>query len=167
MNLQDVIALYEYNRWANGRTLEAAEKLDREALVKDLKNSFPSVRDTLAHILGAEWIWLCRWQGESPTKPLAAAEFPTVSHLRERFSTVDRERSAFLGRLTEAQLAQPFSYKDLAGNSYRLPLVAVLQHVVNHGTYHRGQITTMLRQLGATPIGTDMSRFYLDRAEEP
>lgn len=166
MNLQDVFTLYEYNRWANGRTLEAAEKLDPEAFVRDLKNSFISVRDTLAHTLGAEWIWLRRWQGESPTKPLAAAEFPTVSHLRERFSAVDRERGVFLGGLTEARLAQPLAYKDLAGNSCRLPLIAVLQHVVNHGTYHRGQITTMLRQLGATPIATDMSRFYLERAEK-
>ncbi len=167
MNLQDVFTLYEYNRWANGRTLEAAEKLDPEAFVRDLRNSFSSVRDTLAHILGAEWIWLCRWQGESPKKPLAAAEFPTVSRLRERFSAVDHERGVFLAGLTEARLPQALTYKDLAGNPYRLPLVAVLQHVVNHGTYHRGQITTMLRQLGAAPVATDMSRFFLERAGTP
>jgi uncharacterized damage-inducible protein DinB len=159
-----VFTLYEYNRWANGRTLEAAEKLDLSAFVKDLKNSFPSVRDTLAHILGAEWIWLRRWHGEFPAKLLGASEFSTVAALRERFSAVDRERSAFLQGLDEARLAQPLGYKDLAGNSYSLPLIASLHHVANHGTYHRGQITTMLRQLGATPIGTDMSRFYLEQA---
>ena len=164
MTLQDIVTLYEYNRWANGRTLEAGEKLDANAFVKDLKNSFPSVRDALAHILGAEWAWLRRWHGESPTKLVAASEYPTVASLRERFQAVDREREAFLTSLTETRLQQPFDYKDLAGNAMRLPLVQSMQHVVNHGTYHRGQITTMLRQLGATPVGTDMSRFYLDTA---
>jgi len=164
MTLQDVFTLYEYNRWANGRTLEAAEKLDATALMKNLGNSFPSVRDTLAHILGAEWIWLRRWKGETPATLLAVSEFPTVASLRERFGAVDLERGAFLASLTDDRLQQPFDYKDLAGNAYRLPVIQTMQHVVNHGTYHRGQVTTMLRQLGATPIGTDMSRFYLDRA---
>jgi uncharacterized damage-inducible protein DinB len=164
MTLQDVFTLYEYNRWANGRTLEAAEKLDATALMKNLGNSFPSARDTLAHILGAEWIWLRRWKGESPAKLLLVSEFPTVASLRERFGAVDVERGTFLASLTEERLQHPFDYKDLAGNAYRLPVIQTMQHVVNHGTYHRGQITTMLRQLGATPIGTDMSRFYLDRA---
>jgi len=164
MTLQDVVTLYEYNRWANGRTLEAAEKLDATALMKNLGNSFPSVRDTLAHILGAEWIWLRRWKGETGGTLLAATDFPTVASLRERFRVVDTERGTFLTSLTEERLQRPLDYRDLAGNPMRVPLVQTMQHVVNHGTYHRGQITTMLRQLGATPIGTDMSRFYLDRA---
>jgi uncharacterized damage-inducible protein DinB len=107
---------------------------------------------------------LRRWRGDSPTKLVAAAEYPTVASLRERFQAVDRERAAFLESLTESRLQQPFDYTDLAGNAMRLPLVQSMQHVVNHGTYHRGQVTTMLRQLGATPVSTDMSRFYLDRA---
>jgi uncharacterized damage-inducible protein DinB len=162
MTRQDIVTLYEYNRWANGRTLDAVERLDATDFVKDLKNSFPSVRDTLAHILGAEWVWLRRWHGESPTKLPATSEYPTAASLRERLQTVDREREAFLTSLTEARLQQPFDYTDLAGNALRLPLVQSMQHVVNHGTYHRGQITTMLRQLGATPLGSDMSRFYLE-----
>ena len=163
MTLQDIATLYEYNRWANGRTLGAAENLDPAAFVKDLKNSFTSVRDTLAHILGAEWIWLRRWKGESPARLIVAVEFPTAACLRERFVAVDGERHAFIAGLSEEQLQRPLDYKDLAGNSLRLPFVQSMQHVVNHGTYHRGQITTMLRQLSATPIGTDMSRFYLER----
>jgi uncharacterized damage-inducible protein DinB len=164
MDRQDILTLYEYNRWANGRTLEVVEKLDAAAFLKDLKSSFPSVRDTLAHILNAEWLWLRRWQGESQRTGLAAADFPTVASLRERFTAVDRERQAWLEGLSEETLTRPFSYLDMAGNPHSLLLVQSLQHVVNHGTYHRGQITTMLRQLGATPVSTDLSRFYLDRA---
>ena len=83
MTQQDILTLYDFNRWANGRTLEAAAALSAEQFVRDLGSSFPSVRDTLAHILGAEWAWLRRWQGESPTTLLRADEFATVAALRD------------------------------------------------------------------------------------
>lgn len=164
MNRQDILRLYDYNAWANTRILGAVEPLTPEAFLRDLKNSFPSVRDTLAHILGAEWIWLRRWHGESPVKLLSATDFPSLAALKDRFAAIEAERRAFLEGLTEARLTQPFHYRDTRGNAYTLPLVHSLQHVVNHGTYHRGQITTMLRQLGAQPVSTDMSRFFLDQA---
>ena len=163
MNRQDTLTLYDYNAWANGRTLGATEALPPEQFLKDLGNSFPSVRDTLVHIAAAEWVWLRRWQGESPTALIPGADFPTLASVKERFATIERERQAFLGSVTEERLAQPFAYKDLAGNAYRLPLVQSMQHLVNHGSYHRGQITTMLRQLGARPVSTDMSRYYLEK----
>lgn len=164
MNRQDIVALYEYNAWANARVLRAVEPLSPEMFLRDLKNSFPSVRDTLGHILGAEWIWLRRWHGESPSQILPVTDFPTLVSLKDRYAAVEKERRDFLEGLSEERLAQPFQYKDLAGNAHSLLLVHSLQHLVNHGTYHRGQITTMLRQLGATPVSTDMARFYLDRA---
>jgi uncharacterized damage-inducible protein DinB len=164
MNRQDILTLYDYNAWANGRTLGAVEPLSSEQFLKDLGSSFPSVRDTLVHIAAAEWVWLRRWQGESPTALIPGTDFPTFASVQERFATIQRERQSLLASLTEERLAQPFDYKDLAGNAHRLPLVQSLQHVVNHGTYHRGQITTMLRQLGAKPVSTDMSRYYLEAA---
>ena len=138
--------------------------LSAEQFLRDLKNSFPSVRDTLAHILGAEWIWLRRWHGEIPAALLSAADFPTVRSLRDRFAAVESERRDFLETLSEERLQQSFDYRDIAGKSHRLRFVHSLQHVVNHGTYHRGQVTTLLRQLGATPVSTDLARFYLERA---
>lgn len=164
MNRQDILTLLEYTAWANGRALEAAAALSPEAFLRDMGNSFPSVRDTLAHILGAEWVWLRRWQGESPTTFAGAGELTTLASLKDRFAAVERKRRAFVEALPEARLAQPFTYRDMAGNSHSLLLVQSLQHVVNHGTYHRGQVTTLLRQLGAKPVSMDLSRFYLDRA---
>ncbi len=164
MNRQDIQTLYDYNAWANTRVLGAAEALPADQLVRDLKNSFPSVRDTLTHILGAEWAWLRRWHGETPTSLLSAADFPTVQSLRERFAAVEAERRGFLETLSEERLQQTFEYRDLAGKPHTLRFVHSLQHVVNHGTYHRGQVTTLLRQLGATPVSTDLARFYLERA---
>lgn len=164
MTPQEILALYEYNAWANARALGAAEPLAPAQLLRDLGGSFPSVRDTLAHLLGAEWVWLRRWLGESPTALLPAADFPTVATLRDRFAAVERERRPFLEGLDEGRLRQPLHYRDTAGKAMSLPLVHSLQHVVNHGTYHRGQVTTMLRQLGARPVSTDMSRYYFERS---
>lgn len=163
MTLLDILTLYDYNAWANARALGAVEPLGPEPFLRDLGNSFPSVRDTLAHILGSEWVWLRRWHGESPPGLLPAAEFPSLASLRGRFAAIERERRAFLEGLSDARLTQPLNYRDLAGRSLSLPLGHSLQHVVNHGTYHRGQLTTMLRQLGAKPVSTDLSRFHLER----
>jgi uncharacterized damage-inducible protein DinB len=163
MNRQEIEILYDYNAWANTRSLDAAAGLEPEAFLRDLKNSFPSVRDTLAHILNAEHLWLRRWKGNSPRAGLSAADYPAVESLRDQFAKVGVERRAFLSSLGEDALTRPFTYQDLAGTPHSLPLVHTLQHVVNHGSYHRGQVTTMLRQLGAKPISTDMSRFYLER----
>ena len=163
MTCQDLFILYDYNGWANGRALGAAEALTPERFLRDLGNSFASVRDTLAHILGAEGIWLQRWLGEPPAGLPPAADFPSVASLRDRFAAIQRERRTFLEGLGEDGLGRPLRYRDTAGKPQTIALAHSLQHVVNHGTYHRGQVTTMLRQLGATPVSTDMSRFFFER----
>ena len=164
MTLEDIRTLYTYNAWANGRVLGAAEPLPPEQFLRDLRNSFPSVRDTLAHILGAEWIWLQRWLGESPSALPPGTDFPNVAALQARSAAIEQDRQGFLRGLTEEQLNSPLHYRDTAGKPSTLLLVQSLQHVVNHGTYHRGQVTTLLRQLGAKPVSTDLSRFYMERA---
>lgn len=160
MDLERVRALYDFNRWANGRVLEAADKLSPEQFTKDLKNSFPSVRDTLVHIMAAEWIWLERWRGTSPKALLNASEFPTVSTIRTRWGEVEREQREFISGVTEESLKRVVAYINLKGDPYKYPLWQLLQHLVNHSTYHRGQVTTMLRQLGAQPVETDFLVYF-------
>ena len=160
MDVAYVRDLYAYNRWANGQTLGVAERLTPEQLTRDCRSSFPSVRDTLAHILGAEWIWLERWQGRSPRALLSAGEFPTVGALRERWAEVEGGQQAFLAALTEDALPQRIAYINTKGERWEYALWQMLVHVVNHSTYHRGQVTTMLRQLGGAPAATDLLDFY-------
>lgn len=160
MDLERVRALYDFNRWANGRMLGTAEKLSPEQLTKDLKNSFPSVRDTLVHIMAAEWIWLERWRGNSPKTLLDVSEFPTVSTIRTRWSEIERQQEEFIAGLTEDSLKRVVSYINLKGDPYEYPLWQMLQHLVNHSTYHRGQVTTMLRQLGTQAVATDFLVYY-------
>ena len=104
MNTQDVEFLNEYNRWANARMLDAASKLSSEQFTANLKSSHESVRDTLAHILAAEWIWLERWLGTSPNALLDPAQFPTVHSLRTRWSEVEKTYQSFVGTMSDESL---------------------------------------------------------------
>ncbi|MCL4524360.1 MAG: DinB family protein, partial [Acidobacteria bacterium] len=137
--------------------------LTTEQFTRDLGSSFPSVRDTLTHIMGGQWIWLERWQGRTPTKLPAATDFPDLTSLRKRWSEVETDLLAFVNGLTAERLASVSEYKTLTAGTFKSPLWQMLQHLANHGTYHRGQVTTMLRQLGAKSVSTDLSFFYRER----
>ena len=160
MNKQDVQILYDYNRWANARTLDAASALTAEQFTRDMSSSHASVRDTLAHILAAEMIWLKRWNGMSPRALLGAADFPHLPALRAGWAEVEREQSDFIARLTDESLARVIAYTNTKGEEWKYPLWQMLQHVVNHSSYHRGQVAAMLRQLGAEPAPTDFLVFF-------
>jgi uncharacterized damage-inducible protein DinB len=160
MDLATIGAMYRYNSWATARVLDAVSPLGEADFTRDLKNSYGSIRDTLTHMVWAEWIWLERLKGVSPRTVFSPAEFPTVDSLRERFHAVATERSVFLDELTGERLNEVIEYQNLKGETWRYPLWQALHHVVNHATYHRGQVTTMLRQLGAEPLATDFLVYY-------
>ena len=164
MSPTEIQQLFDYNAWANRRSLAAAEKLTPEQFIKPLGSSFSSVRDTLAHIYGAEWIWLERFQGRSPAALPDVNQFNELPSLRERWIEHEVKLLAFVRGLTQSDLDREMEYKTLKFGVYRNPLWQSMQHVVNHGTYHRGQVTTMLRQLGAQPVLTDLMHFYRERS---
>ncbi len=160
MDLATIGALYRYNSWANEQALDAAACVSEADFIRDLKSSYGSLRDTLTHIVWAEWLWLQRWKGESPTVVFSAADYPTVDSLRRRFEAVATERAAFLRGRTAKQILQVVEYTNRRGETWRYPLWQQLHHVINHSTYHRGQVATMLRQLGAEPAPTDLLVYY-------
>jgi uncharacterized damage-inducible protein DinB len=164
MNVEDFQTLYAYNAWANRRTVDSCEALDGEKFTRDLGSSFRSVRDTLVHILGAEWVWLERWRGRTPTSFLAATEFPDLHSVRRHWAGVESELLDFVGGLSAETIGKVIAYKLMTGAAYAEALGQSLQHMANHGTYHRGQIATMLRQLDAKPASTDLIVFYRQRA---
>ena len=164
MTPQEMRTLYDYNAWANHRSLDAASALTAEQFVQPLGSSFSSVRDTLAHIFGAEWIWLERFQGRSPSSLPDTTQFQDMASLRERWNELEVRLLGFARGLTQTDLERVFEYKTLKFGAYRNPLWESMQHLANHGTYHRGQVTTLLRQLGAQPIATDLMHFYRERA---
>jgi uncharacterized damage-inducible protein DinB len=163
MTPEEFRLLYEYDAWANRRMLDAAGTLSQEQLTRDLGSSFPSVRDTLVHIMAAQWVWLERWMGRSPAGLLSAADFPTLDAIRGRWAEIERDLLAFIRALTPEKIAEVREYRTTKSGVFRNPLWQALQHLINHGSYHRGQLTTMLRQLGAAPVSTDLIVFYRER----
>jgi len=161
--LGEILDLYAYNRWANARTLDATAALADEDYLRELGSSFPSIRDTLEHVLAAEWIWLSRWRGVSPAR-LRSDWNPVLHHaLRSRWSAFEADQAEFLARLTEERLLEAIPYRQMSGEEFSDPLWRLMRHVVNHSTYHRGQVTTMLRQLGADAASTDLVVFHRER----
>jgi uncharacterized damage-inducible protein DinB len=163
---EHVRTLYAYDAWANRRMLDACTALAPEQFTRDLGSSFRSVRDTTAHIMGAEWLWLERFQGRTPAGLPSADQFADLASLRARWTQFEAELLSYVNGLSAADLERSFDYEDLKGNPHSNVLWQTLQHLANHGTYHRGQVTTLLRQLGAKPVGTDLLGFYRERAAQ-
>jgi uncharacterized damage-inducible protein DinB len=164
MSPEEMRVLFDYNAWANRRALEAASALTAEQYTRSLGSSFSSVRDTLVHICSGEWVWLERFEARSPAAFPDLKHLDTASALREHWSSQEAALLTFVGTLTQQNLDAVMEYRTFKFGTYRNPLWQSMQHVVNHGTYHRGQITTLLRQLGAQPVLTDLMHFYRERS---
>ena len=152
----DADRLFAYTVWANHRVMRAAATLDPDDFRRDLKSSHGGVRGTLAHMMAAEWIWLERWKGVSPTRMADEGEFSDVVALRDRWAAIEEHRRSWLETLRPEAMAEVVRYRDTKGNEWAQPLWHLVQHVANHGTYHRGQVIALLRLLGAKPVTTDM-----------
>ena len=153
--------LFDYNYWARDRQLQACAALTEEQFLRPLGGSFPSLRDTLAHLVAVEWLWLERWRGRSPRTLLPPEEFPTLAAVRERWLVVEREMREYLAGLSDEALERPITCISTRGQAWTYPLWRMIVHLLNHQTYHRGQVTTYLRQLGAEPAKVD----FLDAHE--
>jgi len=161
MNVQDLRTMLDYHYWARDRAFEALETLDEEQYNRDLGSSFKSLRDTITHIYAAEWAWYSRWHGVSPTALTAGDELVDLASLRAAWAEHERKMRAFVEGLGDADVNRVIEYKLLSGQPGAMPIWQMVQHVVNHASYHRGQLTTMLRQLGALPPKSmDMIAYY-------
>jgi len=161
---EEARALFDYNAWANHRSLEAATQLSAEQFVKPMGSSFSSVRDTLMHICGGEWIWFERFHGRSHSAIPEFSDIQSVDALRAHWAPQEKTLLGYVYGLKQADLDVVLEYKTINFGPNKNPLWQSLQHLANHGTYHRGQVATMLRQHGVRPLFTDLMHFYRERA---
>ncbi len=155
--------LLDFHYWARDRMLAAVAALTPQQYEQPMGNSFSSVRDTVNHIYQAEWIWFSRWNGVSPTSfgdPMA-----DLDTLTRHWAELEGRLRAWFAALDDADMERVIAYRLMSGKEGASPLWQMMAHVVNHATYHRGQVTTLLRQLGAAPgQSTDMIFFFRERS---
>ncbi len=156
--------LFQYNAWADLRILEACSALSNEQFTRSLGSSFSSVRDTVAHLYGAEWVWNERIQGRSPSTLVSGAAYPDLDSIRTALEEMDRYYIDYVSKLTQQDMDQIIRYKGFTGDEFSNPLWQSLHQLTNHASYHRGQVVTMLRQLGVKPVSTDLILFYREQA---
>jgi uncharacterized damage-inducible protein DinB len=157
-----------YNAWMNTKVYDAAATLDPEEVARDRGAFFGSILGTLNHLVDADLIWLGRLALHPPfvgridlaglPKPdsvtfVAADDLPALRQIRDRLDTII---SAFIDTLTDEEIAAPFVYRRTTGQAFKKPLSAVLSHVFNHQTHHRGQVTTLMTQAGVDVGVTDL-----------
>ncbi len=173
MTKDDIQLMYEYDRWANNRVLQAASALNDEEFTRDLGGSFRSVRDTLVHIIGGEWIWLAYWNEPFHSSTLLTQlrtqrevlfrpdAFPNIAMVRLKWAEVEKEQIEFVNRVTNEVLEKMLPFR-----ATHVRLAHLTQHLANHSTYHRGQVALMMRQLGARPMATDFHVFLVEGPRE-
>jgi len=156
--------LFQYNLWADRRLLDVCGSLTNEQFTRNLGSSFGSVCNTLGHLYGAEWVWNERFQGRSPSSLPGASAFTDLASVRAKLEDMDLYFIDYVSKLTPQDLEKVIRYKSFAGDEFSNPLWQGLHQLTNHASYHRGQIVTMLRQLGVKPVSTDLIGFYREQA---
>lgn len=173
MNKDEIQVLYEFDRWANKRVLQAASRLNAEQFTRDLGGSLRSVRDTLVHIIGAEWGWLTYWKEPSPrfsfytdlwgqdNAVFNPNAFPDFAAVRSKWAEVEKEQIEFVNGITNESMQRMFPVLET-----QISLALLMQHLANHSTYHRGQVALKMRQLAAEPLATDFAMFLMEGRED-
>lgn len=153
-----------YTLWADRRMLAAVREVRPEDLTRDTGVSFGSLLGTMAHMLGAQRIWLARFAGLSLDRVPGLADFPDLQTWIDGWEETASGIEAFLATLTDEQLEAPITWTTTQGVTHTRPLWQPVVHLANHTTYHRGQVVSLLRQMGYKANSTDLIYFWIERA---
>ena len=153
--LSVISELLDYNYWARDRQYDVCKGLTRRQFNQQFEGSFPSLRQTVTHMALVEWLWLERWHGRSPKKMLGDHDLNTADELQKFMLKLEHDTREFWAGVSDAQMKKTLTYTNFAGEHWSYPLWRTLMHVVNHQSYHRGQVTNYLRLLGAKAPAVD------------
>ena len=148
--------LSAYNIWANQLLLDVINQLSEEKQKQELPSSFKSLYATVLHVLDAESIW---WQRMKLQERIVRPSENFTGNMKELSNNLfnqNRQWDEWINNANEHQLQHVFHYQNTKKEQFKQPMYQMLVHAFNHGTYHRGQLVNMLRQLGVEKIpGTD------------
>lgn len=160
MNKQYFIELAGFNIWANNIVCGWLENISDDQWNQEIISSFNSIQETVLHIISAEKAWIQRFKKE-PVEWLQFSYKGTKEEHIKLWKEISTAFKAYIENFNEDDLAKNLDFKRLNGDAYSMPYYQLFAHVVNHATYHRGQLVTMLRQSGFLNVGaTDLLGFY-------
>jgi uncharacterized damage-inducible protein DinB len=163
---QMLLSFCRYNLWANKQLLDAIQLMPRDIIDASVPNSFTSIRKTIYHIWDAQVIWLGRLQGISLSTWPSAEYDNDFAGFDLYFIRQCEDFIQFVETRNEGYFESTCFYKAINGKDHQTRTGDIILHCMNHGTYHRGQIITMLRNLEVTELPTTDFIFYLRAAEE-
>ena len=143
---------FEYEKDSHAKVLASLDSVPTQLRSSP---SFQKAVDLMAHIVAARWLWLSRLgaatQGPRELFPEGAA----LPDLPDRVREMQEAWSAYLRRLDDVELARAFEYRSTEGEWYRNTVEDTLAQLFGHSWYHRGQIASLIRSIGAEPAVTD------------
>jgi uncharacterized damage-inducible protein DinB len=163
----DLVSLYAYNSWANARVLETLRALSETDYVREQGGGWPSLRATFVHLAGATDAWAERFSGRDAMRLPTVDDLPGLEDAARVLVAAQEKHARLFPTYDAARLAGPFIWTNLKGERKTAPFWVVVRHVVNHQTYHRGQIAAMARRLGHAPKSTDMVVWGIEQAVRP
>lgn len=152
--------LFAYHQWASQEILSHTEGLGDAVFTREGDSSFPSIKETVRHVIAVEKLWLLRMTGiEKP----AAEQFQvdTAAEAKQAFMLLHAEMELYFSSLTEDQWQEVMRFTNLRGNSFEETREEMLFTFINHASYHRGQIVSLLRQFGEE--GTVLDYIYFPK----
>jgi uncharacterized damage-inducible protein DinB len=150
----------KYNAWANKQFANQLQSLDERILYSEIKSSFSSIAKTWLHMWDAEIVWLMRMKGTSLREWPSAKFEGDRDQLLNGLVNSSEEILSFIKSQPPSFVTSEITYINMKGDQFTDAIENVLYHMVNHGTYHRGQITTLLRQAGVINlVGTDLIHY--------
>jgi uncharacterized damage-inducible protein DinB len=163
----DLAALFAYDRWAEARMLDACRLVPPERYGEELAPGWASLRSSVAHIAAATDLWVRRFLGQPSDGFVPESELATPDEVARLSATSHDALDRLALELTSERLAAPFTYRNLRGQTATVPLWAVLRHVINHASYHRGQVASKLKRLGVEPPITDFVYWAIEQTPQP
>lgn len=167
MTVKDLETLYDYGYWADRKLFEVIYRIPPEQFTQSVGGALGSIRNTLVHIMSAEWGWLERCGGPKRGPKLNANDYPTVESVRETWNKIEQYTRKFLSELTDDDIGRNAEYLNDKGEKRAMPLGELMQHAANHGTHHRGQVAMILRLLDHTPGNFDILFYYAEKHGVP
>lgn len=154
------IQKYAYHKWANDRILSHIEELPKEIYSRQIESVFSSIQEVIQHLYQADGMWLSVMSGDDFSASMGVikqinnemgdGEF---AHMKQLYRKLNEKFHQFLQ--SHEDLDKKFTINHPKYGDLDASVTDMIDHVVNHGTYHRGNITAMLRQQGHAGVPTD------------